>query len=348
MVEVSYSKVNMWFFCQRMFWYVYVKKQKMPAPVALVFGDAIHRAIEWLYKGDPRQKLKRLNNGYSQLYFKSAESFVNFWKFLWREFNKGKNANPAILGTQPYEIIKFSSNNSYAIKEEYYTLQNFGSSLLRYYYNTHSKKGPFPIEVEKTFCIPLGAVRRSLEGVRLKGVFDQIWRDQKGNYILVDFKTGWRFYSIQDPQAQLPLHKDFQLSLYSLAFRYIYKTEESCIIWYPLHYERDNKNGNINYWKPVPTFRTKSDHERALDRIEAFIKGINLNYFERTSDPNRCRHCSFFKSCWGEEIMVTRPLEVSELPTISIKEQIYNLKEKVSCMDPLISEPRLKLKPRQY
>lgn len=347
MLEVSYSKVNMWHYCPRMYEFSYEKKLKAPVPVALVFGNAIHRAIEWLYRGSPPQKLRRLQNGYSQLYFKSADSFVNFWKFLWSEFTSAKDANPSILGTKPYENIKWSSDDLAKTKEEYFILREFGANLLRHYYQKHSQNGPFPIEVEKSFYVPLGMMRRSLQGVWLKGVFDQIWHNEKNGYIIVDFKTGWRFYSIQDSKIQLPLHKDFQLSLYSLAFRYLYKVEEHCIIWYPLTYKKD-KNGNIDYWKPVPTFRTETDHIRALDRIETFIKGINRRQFDRTSDYNRCLRCPFFEPCWQDEVVATRPLELDELPLISIQKQTALLEEKVNSMSPLISEPRLKLKPRVY
>lgn len=335
----------MWYYCARMYEFVYEKKLKAPAPVALVFGDAIHRAIEWLYKGNPRQKLKRLQNGYSQLYFKSADSFVKFWKFLWFEFSRGSEANSAILGKKPYEAIEWSSKNPKQIKEEYFLLRDFGANLLEHYYHKHSRDGPFPIEVEKRFIIPLGPIRRSLQGVWLEGVFDQIWFDeQNGGYILVDFKTGWRFYSVQDPKIQLPLHKDFQLSLYSLAFRCLYKTKEKCLIWYPLNYKKD-ENGNIDYWKPVPTFRTEDDHKKALDRIEAFIKGINNRHFDRTENLSRCKRCLFFEKCWSNETIVSRPLEINELPIICVEKQTEILKEKISLMDPLISEPRLKLKP---
>ncbi len=341
MFSVSYSRINTWHYCHRLYDFTYLKKIKAPQPVSLVFGSAIHRMLEFLYKGTPRQKLKRLNNGYSQLNYKSADAFASFWKLVWHQFNLGESAEDWIVqGNAPQEI-QYSSNDPKLINQEYFQLMGFGANLLKHYYETHAAKGPFPIAVEEKFHVPLGEFRKRLSGVNLVGIFDQIWQTDQG-YKIVDAKTGWRFYSVADAKKQLPLHKDFQLSLYSLAFRYLYQAVEESLVWYPLNYKRD-ANGQVHYWEPVLTFRTQEDHERALDRVESFVQGLSDENFERTDDQKKCTRCPYFEPWWGEKAFVSQPINPSELASASRDSQIQNLEQQVALLDPKFSQPRLKL-----
>lgn len=147
---------------------------------ALIFGSAIHRALEFFHNERAQNNNNRLP--LSLLH----ETFEKVWRFEAAENEK----------------IQYRGDNTYE------TLLISGKSLLTTYYSNLPDENYTVIGVEVPFSM-------SIEGLPIPiiGAVDLIEEDESGALIITDFKTAAKAYSSAD------IDNSFQLTLYNLAFK---------------------------------------------------------------------------------------------------------------------------------
>lgn len=130
------------------------------------------------------------------------------------------------------------------------------------------------LELEKSFEIPFKdwTLRGSID--KLESHYDDF------NVWISDYKTG-RYVSSQEE-----VNKDFQLTIYSLAYRTLYEQRERGLY---LHFIRENK--------VVVTRRDRTHYDslaRVLDGVTQLIQ--REEYVARPSSQS-CRYCDFNQTC---------------------------------------------------
>jgi len=152
-----------------------------------------------------------------------------------------------------------------------------GKKMLRDFYNKYGKKLLPAFMVEKDFEIKIG-------GKILAGRIDRIGKDKKGNYEIIDFKTG---EASQENMEKLKkrAQSDDQLLLYTIAAKEALGIEPKAVSLFYLD------NG-----EKVEVKLSGEEIKKRKSEIETRIKSIASGDFHATPGP-QCVPCPFNKIC---------------------------------------------------
>lgn len=263
----SVSRLNTYIQCPYLYYLRYKKRLKVPKAWYLIFGAAIHRAIEVCHKGQPNQNF--IPTPKRPLYFRSAKSFGGFWLGFWeREIARAER----------------ETGISWESESQPERLKGFGWALLagtkdgRYkgYYEciTHP---PFPVEVLEVEL----SLEGTLWGYPFTGIIDQIWKTRKG-VAIVDITTG-RSQAVKFRQFTA---YDELLSAYCRAnplAQERFGGERQYFIW------------NMQTEKLIPT--KPQDPATLRESLAVASAGVQDGLFQEAQQDTDCRFCEYREVC---------------------------------------------------
>lgn len=256
--ELSASKLATYRGCPLAFNYNYLLHVKVPQSPSKIFGKEIHYMLESFHK----------------MNFKSADSFVGFWKHRWWGVVNGD-----------YGDIEIAFKN----KGQSGSLCWWGERILRHFYE-HNKKLPKPLMVEEDF----GKYNLEFEGIKLKGKWDRV-DEIDGKIVITDYKTD--FFS--PAQDTFLLHRLPQFTFYALAWH----KKFGKIPHLGMHHLR---SGQV-----FRTKRTEDDFEYLGDVIVKTKKRILEGDFTPFYGFH-CKLCDFKPFCRGNCVGVSSRLKKRE------------------------------------
>jgi len=295
-VNVSSTKLSIWRTCPFLFYLIYVEKIRVPKWIKFVFGSAVHRTIAGFYRLNEKQRKKRLEQKTKKkqtlLFPQSKKGAIGLWIRNWKEVTQNKAEIRFDPGKSPDKQIQ--------------NLLELGASMVGKYWEDNFE-APFPMAVEERFKIPVPGI----DGVALVGSIDQI-RKIGGEYWLVDLKTSWQDYGMQDPRIQYPVHHNYQFTIYSLAFRIRHGKTEAGIIRYPLGYKGTSPVTGEKIDKSViVTPRQIEDYVDLILFISVFLDNCDKGLFFKNFGDH-CTICDYQEICSTWKITST-PIPVGEL-----------------------------------
>ena len=328
-IKISATQLSTFQECPYKYYLAYIAKVKPPRWIKFLFGAIVHQTIARFYSLDERNRLKRVEKGSTELFPQSKESAINIWHWMWSEALKGEKANPKIIhnpGPIRYDPVIDP-------KEQAEKLRRLGASMIgKYWEDNHH--APFPLAVEFRFEVP--APGRS--DVTLIGSIDQI-REIEGKLWIIDLKTSWEDYGVEDSRIQYAVHNETQFTLYSWAFRMMWGKEEAGIIRYPLGFKKCPITGNKIDKKAIITPRDIENYVNLATLIEYFLfilnKGIFPKFFGR-----HCQFCDYLDFCAKNKITTT-PVPTSQLFKAVDPNKIRAQLEEATQSLPRIKRPRL-------
>jgi len=276
--KLSASKINTYMGCSFAYFLKYVVHADVPVNIRANFGKEIHYMLKSFY--DKK--------------FKSSESFANYFKHRWLssvagDFLNGKKKSKLIVGEYPYyrrnreteereeSRIRIGSHIdvSFCKKEDVvgiiFGYMVLGANILKRFYERHKEK-PRPVALEKSFGVKKDELI-SINGHPIRGVFDRL-DNIKDNWYITDYKTDKVLPEKNSPS----LCKNPQFTLYSLAFREIFKEQEKAILYYHL------RTGNV-----LETYRNEEDFDDLKKVLDKVVNGIENDEFI----PFQTSHCGF-------------------------------------------------------
>ena len=271
--KLSASKLTTYEGCSLSYYLRYIKHEKVPSNVRLVFGKDIHYMLERFYKVN----------------YKSAESFSKYWKFYWMssvsgDFLKGKEKKN--LQVQEFKlkddfILKVGDHVNLGPEPVgvFFGYMKLGEDILKRFYNRHiieknpnNKKRKPPIFTEKSFGVKKDEPFY-INGHLVRGVLDRVDETNKGDYI-TDYKTD----KSSPGYDSFVLHRHPQFTIYSYAFRKLFGKEEKEILYYHL------RSGKV-----FTTHRSEKDYDYIKKVLDKVADGITNDKFV----PFYGFHCNF-------------------------------------------------------
>ena len=261
-LHFSYSQLNTYLLCPAKYAHQYVLGTPWETrPVALIFGRAVHRAVEMFYK-----KLKA--NG---------------------EIIPVDELTAVFEAVFQAEIDSTEVELTFKNGEDLKSIRQQGIELLKIF---HSEARPQKIvAVEFPFSVKVPDIING-DGdlpIRLEGVFDMVESDREGNYVVVELKTsGQRFSSLR-------LEYDLQATVYSYAMAKmkVATNNNSCLVRYDVLL-KTKKPEFVQYF----VSRTEQDHQRLVHLINQVLKAIENRIFYRQTGW-QCGDCQFKKACFS-------------------------------------------------
>ncbi len=276
--KLSASKISTYTNCSMAYFLKYVEHKKVPTNVRFSFGKAIHYMLEEFYKKN----------------FKSPESFGGYWNFYWSMLVAGDN----LKGKQKRElqVTEHSLKNGGVVKIGshvdlgnwdpvglFFGYMKVGNNILQEFYKKHiiekrenDKGRKPPIEIEKAFGVKK-TEPFSINGYPIQGYIDRI--DEKNGKWIVDYKTD---KSIPDAFV---LHRNLQFSIYSYAFREIFKEKEKGILYY-----------HLRSLQPFKTYRSEKDYDYVKRVLDEVAGGITKDKFFPMYGF-KCKFCDYKVHC---------------------------------------------------
>jgi len=182
-------------------------------------------------------------------------------------------------GTEPSEKIAFEileknwSSNAYISKKKEKEDFEKAKEMIRTYLKWVSDNPNKPVDVEKRFQIEIG-------GVKVTGVIDRVEMTNKGEYQVIDFKTG-RIYETANS-----IKEDPQMNVYALAVQKTYGKlpEKTSLLYLKENKVLDNviKLDNLN---------------KVKNTLEKVTESILKEDFEARPVKGACFSCSFKSIC---------------------------------------------------
>lgn len=256
--KLSPTKITTYKGCSMAYFLKYVEHVKVPASVRLVFGKEIHYLLDLFY----------------QRKFKSAETFGKFWNWRWfsnisGDFLRGRekeNLRVKEIAVNPNKSdFKIKIGNHVDIGPEpvgvFFGYMKLGRKILSSFYNKHKDRQK-PFETEKSFGVRKDE-QMLLNGILINGVFDRIDKTDK-EWFITDYKTDKH----SPEQDSFVLHRNIQFTLYSWAFRQIYRTKESAILYY-----------HLRSLERLPTHRSERDYDYLKRTLDEVVEGISNDKF---------------------------------------------------------------------
>jgi len=283
---LSPSNISIYTLCPFAYYLRYIEHERVPVSLNLVFGSEIHKMLKEFYKKD----------------FKSSESFVNYWRHRWKsaiagDFLKGKEKE--LLNTRLINYNLKKEDGSIEIKigdhirflddelKGYFSYRNLGDSILRRFYERHKGKND-PVHTEKRFSF-------DFRSFKIRGVIDRIDRNEKGVYI-TDYKTD-KSNPKENPSL---LHNNVQLTIYSAAYRSIFREDERAILFYHL------RSGDA-----IITKRSDKD----FDCLEKICETVSENILKENFVPHygsHCKFCDYIQPCNGYSYNNEGPIKIED------------------------------------
>lgn len=284
----SVSRILKYLSCPYAYFLQYKQKITAPKPYYLVFGGAVHKAIEICHRGNPRQRFQPTTQ--RPLFFQDAKAFGGFWIGHWqREVAKAEKETGIEWHSEKETRMKELTGLGYAM------LAGTQAGSYQGYYQCILKP-PFPVEIlEVEWKIPKEV---KLWGYSFTGFIDQIWRTPEGT-ALVDITT-----------SQAEEVKFFQITIYDLCL------QEACRLNLKLQ-ERFGGGAQAHYvWalRQEKLVRIQPDPEASRETFAAAVAGIEAGDFHESPQDQKCRFCEFREICGktGQEF-INLPLSEQKL-----------------------------------
>lgn len=166
MPTLSHSSISLYLECPLKYKFKYVDRLKEKPKSYLSFGKSVHQALEFFFGSKPLSP-------------PPLESLIDYYKTNWiKEGYKDQNE-----------------------EDEYF---EYGKSIIRDFYDKHTKSFKPPLAVEHTLNF-------EVEGIKIKAVMDRIDKLGEGIVEIIDYKTSKRPFNLTD------LADEPQLTMYQLA-----------------------------------------------------------------------------------------------------------------------------------
>lgn len=333
-IRVSNSMLSEFQRCPHALFLRTERKEEIPKHIRAVFGIALHYVLLRMFyrKLSPGAQKRRLKKGQSFLFPKDKKSAIGIWIKVWREALKEEGANKKIV---PFACkIRYDGVTEAQIREEQEMYLLWGIGIVGRYWEIHQQK-PLPFAVE----FPFSVFAPNRNDVILVGSIDMIIRNKGDEYWLVDLKTGIGAPT-RNWQDQFPFHHDLQFTIYSWAFRQIFKKKESGIIVYPLNYYKNQETGEKEDRSAIFTFRSEQDYQDLAEFLNFFVACIERGIFPKYYGPH-CKECDYVEICDQKRKLFTQPVKVGEIEFGKI--DIGRIKEEIEfkLSQPRVSRPRL-------
>lgn len=249
----SLTQLETYLDCPRKYYLSYVKRLKWPrVPSGAAFGTAMHRAIE---------KVNRSFFNHCMDEEDAVTIFLDEWKL-----------------ELTYRNVEFKK------PEEADELPNKGKELIRLYYKEF--EGIEPRAVEEEFRLPIPgrwpvSNQRLLRPRIISGRIDLVIDGE-----VVEVKTSRQSYNQKGVDASL------QLTLYSWAYRHLYRKEERVLKTVTL------VKTNTPKIQIIETHREKADHDLLMRTISNVIRAIRMRvFYKNTHTRYGCGSCVYRDVC---------------------------------------------------
>ncbi|GEM_PF-6530540 len=309
-IEVSATKLLTFQECPYKFFLAYVGRVQVPKGVKAVFGQTVHQLIAYFHSLSPSAQQKRLKKGLTLLRPKTEKAAARYWWMYCADMFQEEKAKI----TKHKGKIRFEGKKPEEIEREKRLIFALGETMIRKYWRDNVNAPP-PIKVEDYFRYIPAPGRFD---VFLRGSIDQIREipyldGESGNWYILDLKTEWQDYGIEDPRVQFPVHHDYQFTIYSWVFRIKYSRKEAGIIRYPLGYKGTNPISDEKIdKKALISPRSERDFLDLANLIDFFISCQEKEIFFKAFGPH-CRFCDYLEVCGTPELITAKPWPVSQI-----------------------------------
>ncbi len=260
-LHVSYSQIFTYLNCSLKFKFQYVENRPAErVSIALVFGSAIHSAIERYYHSLTNKGVVEPLEAICEVFEESFEG----------DFEK-RDA--------PIIYKKETPNQKSAIET--------GKGLLKVFYENIDMTGFEIVAIELPLTARLYTDEKQPTELILTGIIDLLLKDIKGNLIAVDHKTAKQSY------AQETVDEDLQMTSYAYLLasnKYVFPTAD-------VHCRFDvMRKLKTPKFEQYYTVRTSAHRRRFAKLTSAILAGIDAKIFI----PNRtwlCSDCQFIGAC---------------------------------------------------
>ena len=258
-LHLSFSQLTTYLICPMRFAHQYVWGTPPESkPAVLVFGKAIHKAVESFYRN-----LKETGE------IIPPEQMVAVFKKVMQD-----------------EIAATNVELTFKDGEDIDSLQAQGAELIKLFHSEVEPQKVMAIEFPFMVSIPDLLGDGNLP-VKLVGFFDLIEADEDGTYVIGELKTAaQRFSSIR-------LEHDLQPTCYSYAASKMGLTQtlDTSLVRYDVLI-KTKKPAFERYF----VVRTKDDHQRLIHLINQVHRAIDhIIYYRNTGW--QCGDCSYKKAC---------------------------------------------------
>jgi len=255
------------------YYYQYVEREKVDISPEQALGIFMHKRKESLFKGIP---------GNLEIKYKSAESFANSSKALWKHNVIRTNE---IQGKKIWWKFK---------GQEWASLDSIEELCIKTYNKCANEEPPLYIEYGRKF---------EVDGIYFDKRIDEI----RKNYTIRDYKTG--FFIPKEFQIN---HND-QLTFYALAFSCFANKDkefskicginEDDVISFGGHPDFINEKINLEYYnvqedKILTTHRNNKDYLVIRESIKSLEDSVkNLNSKISVNYGKHCNYCLYQQVC---------------------------------------------------
>jgi DNA helicase-2/ATP-dependent DNA helicase PcrA len=245
----SFSQLQAYESCPRQYFYTFVAKLQPKGNAMFSFGRTMHDTLQKFYK----LIIERNETGQSDL------------------FNQSKKVKQPTVK----ELLDFYEaswiDDWYESAEQKEKYRQEGVRILKDYYGKFKNNFPVPLFLEKEFTI-------KLDNYSLRGFLDRVDVKAKGQWEIVDYKTG-------RPKEKLTFDEKKQLLLYQIAAQEVFKIKVSNLTFY---YLTNNQ--------PVSFVGTVKEIAKVKDWVGGVIKSIVAEDFKAT--PGQvCSTCDYKQIC---------------------------------------------------
>lgn len=258
-LHISFSQLTSYLICPMRFAHQYVWGTAQESkPAALVFGKAVHRAVEAYYRS-----------------LKDTGEIIPPEQMV------------AVFSTSISEEVEATEIEiTFKNGDDLESLREKGVELIRLFHTEIQPQKVMAVEFPFSASIP------DLDGenmlpVKLVGVWDLIEADEDGTYVIGELKTAaQRFSSIR-------LEHDLQATCYSYAATKmgLANTADGGLIRYDV-LVKTKKPAFERYF----VVRTEADHQRLIHTINLAHRAIEQRIFYRQTGW-QCGDCQFRKTC---------------------------------------------------
>lgn len=260
-LHISHSQIFTYLACSLKYRFQYVERRPAESlSIALLFGKAIHSAIERFYR-----HLKETGRKIDQ------QSMMDvFSESL--DLNLKLNDVPLLYKSEMADAE---------------SAKKMGHGLLEVFWESSDIDSCQIVDVELPLSAELVDEQGALQDINLVGIIDLLLKDRRGNYVVVDFKTA------KQSKSQADADSDLQMSAYGFlltANRYVFPQVD---VRGRFDVLRKLKTPKMEY---VHTVRSPADIKRFLKVTAAVLNGINSRVFVPCKSW-LCANCQYSEAC---------------------------------------------------
>ena len=252
--HISVSSLNTYLRCPRQYEYRYI--QHRPAEhrsSALAFGSAVHEALAFFYSFIRSKESEPTSEEVTQ-------AFRDAWK------DQLERDVPVLFSE----------------KESRESLTDLGVKMMEIFLE-EAPRPPAVIDVEMPWGIEIHDHETGEVLPRLVGIYDAVFRNPDGSYIIAEHKTGARKW----PADKLTF--DPQITCYTLAARQLGLGNARVTI----QLLTKTKKPGLEIYNPT---RTDADRDDFIEMAAGVMKAVNAGAFFVCRDWH-CRTCEFASRC---------------------------------------------------